>query len=99
MSDDIYNGVTLDEAAYRYGGYVAYYPGKKLIMAYDLRELSRYCREKGVEPIDLSEDELKVFEINPPLVYPRTEEPFEECKESDENQPVDEVHAGIIAVR
>jgi len=71
MFDDKYNGVTLDEAAYKAGGYVAYFPGKKLILNYDLRELSRYCRDKGVEPIDLSEDELKMFEVDPPLVYPR----------------------------
>jgi hypothetical protein len=72
MFDDKYNGMTLDEAASKAGGYVAYTPGKKLIVEYNLRELSMYCREKGVEPIDLSEDELNVFRIVPPLVYPRT---------------------------
>ena len=76
MFDDKYNGVTLDEAAAIAGGYVAYYPGKKLIMDYDYRELGRYCREKGVEPIDLPDDEIKMFEINPPLVYPRQRENF-----------------------
>jgi len=72
MFDDKYNGLTLDEAAAEAGGYVSYTPGKKLIMDYDYRELSNYCREKGVEPMDLPKDELKKFEINPPLVYPRT---------------------------
>ena len=72
MFNDAYNGGILDDAASKAGGYVAYTPGKKLIMDYDFRELSRYCREKGVEPIDLPADELRLFEINPPLVYPRT---------------------------
>jgi len=70
MLNDKYNGLTLDEAAQEAGGYVAYTPGKKFIMDYNYRELSDYCREKGVEPMDLPEDELKMFEINPPLIYP-----------------------------
>ena len=76
MFSDRYNGMTLDEAASKAGGYVAYTPGKKLIVDYDFRELSRYCREKGVEPIDLSAEEQKAFEIDPPLVYPRTSGDF-----------------------
>ena len=71
MFDDKYNGLTLDEAAEKAGGYVTYTPGKKLIMDYDYRELSNYCRKKCVEPIDLPEEELKLFRIDPPLVYPR----------------------------
>ena len=71
MCDDKSSGMTLDEAAAKAGGYVAYNPGKKLVMDYDIHELSKYCREKGVEPIDLPEDELQLFVIAPPLVYPR----------------------------
>ena len=71
MFDDKYEGLTLDEAAQKAGGYVSYTSGKKLIMDYDYRELSKYCRKKGVEPMDLQKDELKQFEINPPLIYPR----------------------------
>ncbi|MCL2045668.1 MAG: hypothetical protein FWG88_04720 [Oscillospiraceae bacterium] len=73
MFDEKHNGKTLDEAAAIAGGYVAYTPGKKLIIDYDYRELSRYCRERGVEPIDLPEDELERFRITPPLVYPRAQ--------------------------
>ena len=71
MFDDKYNRLTLDEAAAKAGGYVSYTPGKKLIMDYDYRELNQYCRDKGVEPMDLLESELKMFRIDPPLVYPR----------------------------
>ena len=71
MFDDRYNGLTLDEAAEKAGGYVAYYPGKKLIMDYDYHAMSKYCREKGIDPIDLPDAERKMFEIDPPLVYPR----------------------------
>ena len=72
MLDDKYNGLTLDEAAQKAGGYVSYTPGKKLIMDYDYRELSNYCHNKGVEPIDLPKNELDMFKIDPPLIYPRT---------------------------
>ena len=72
MFDDKYNGLTLDEAAHEAGGYVSYTPGKKLIMDYDYRELSNYCRKKGVEPMDLPENELDMFKIDPPLIYPRS---------------------------
>jgi len=72
MLGDKYNGLTLDEAAQKAGGYVSYTPGKKIVMDYDYRELSKYCRKKGVEPIDLPESELSIFRIDPPLVFPRT---------------------------
>ena len=72
MLDDRYNGLTLDEAAQQAGGYVSYTPGKKLVMDYDYRELSKYCRIKGVEPIDLPRNELDMFKIDPPLVYPKS---------------------------
>jgi len=74
MFDEKHNGLTLDEAAEKAGGYVSYTPGKRLVMDYDYRELSKYCRKKGVEPIDLSENELNMFRIDPPLVYPRLSE-------------------------
>jgi len=71
MLNDKYNGLTLDEAAQKAGGYVSYAVGKKFVLDYDYRELSKYCRKKGVEPIHLSEKELEVFKIDPKLEYPR----------------------------
>ena len=69
MFDDRYNGLTLDEAAAKAGGYVAYSPGKPLVMDYDYRAMSDYCRAKGIKPLDLAEAERKLFEFDPPLVY------------------------------
>ena len=71
MFDDKYNGISLDDAATEAGGYVAYSPGKRMTIDYDIRELSKYCRERNIEPIDLPEDELKLFEISSPRVYQR----------------------------
>jgi hypothetical protein len=59
----------VDEAAERSGGYVAYYPGKKNAQEFDYRAMSRYARDKGVTSMDLSEDELKIFEFDPPLIF------------------------------
>jgi hypothetical protein len=66
------NGLTLDDAAAKAGGYVAYHPGKKFILDYDYRAASDYCREKGISRDNMSEEEWKLFEFVPPLVYPRT---------------------------
>ena len=67
MFDDKYNGITLDEAAANAGGYVDYNPGSPVILDYDYRAMSDYCRKKGIKPIDLSENERMQFEYNPPL--------------------------------
>ena len=58
----------LDEAAFRAGGYLAA-PKRPLVIEYDYRAMTKYCREKGVAKMDLSEDELKQFEYAQPLVY------------------------------
>ena len=42
MFDDRYNGLTLDEAAAKAGGYVDYVPGRSLILDYDYRAMSDY---------------------------------------------------------
>ena len=69
MYDDKYNGLTLDEVAEKAGGYVDYVSGRPLIIDYDYRALSDYCRAKGIKPIELPEEERKQFEYNPPLIY------------------------------
>ena len=69
MYEDKYNGLTLDEVAEKSGGYVDYSPGKPLVIDYDYRALSDYCRSKGIKPMELSEEEREQFEYNPPLVY------------------------------
>lgn len=51
----------LDEAAEKAGGYVLNMVNKDT--RYNLRELISYCREKGIEPIDLTLRELSNFII------------------------------------
>jgi hypothetical protein len=58
----------LDEAAEEAGGYVVM-PKRPLIIEYDYRAMTEYCRKKGVSKMELTEEELKLFEFDPPLVY------------------------------
>ena len=69
MYDSKNNNLSLDEVAESAGGYVDYVPGRSLVIDYDYRALSDYCRAKGIKPIDLPEEERKQFEYNPPLIY------------------------------
>lgn len=52
----------LDDAAEKAGGYVANIVSKDT--KYDLREMIKYCKSKGIEPIDLTLRELNRFIIN-----------------------------------
>jgi hypothetical protein len=58
----------IDEEAVKTGGYLAT-PKRPLIIEFDYRAMSNYCREKGISKMDLSEDELKIFEYAEPLIY------------------------------
>jgi hypothetical protein len=49
----------LDEIAEKAGGYVAM-PGKDGIH-YDYHKLNQYCKEKGIDPLDLTIRELNQF--------------------------------------
>jgi len=69
MFDDRYKGLTLDEAAEKAGGYVDYEPGRPLIVDADYRAMSKYCSEKGIKPMDMTEEERKIFLYDEPLVY------------------------------
>ncbi len=51
----------LDEAAEKAGGYVLNMVHKDT--QYDLRKLVKYCKNKGIEPIDLTLRELNNFII------------------------------------
>ena len=64
MFDDRYNGKTLDEAASEAGGYVACHRGNERTIEYNMRELSKYCRERKVEPFELPEEELVLFMVD-----------------------------------
>lgn len=69
MFDDSYNGLTLDEAAEKAGGYVDYVPGRPLVIEADYRAMSNYCRKKGIKPMDLTEEEYNMFVYDEPLIY------------------------------
>jgi len=58
----------IDEAAERAGGSLAN-PKRPLVIEYDYHAMTEYCRSKGVSKMDLSEDELKIFEYAQPLIY------------------------------
>ena len=58
----------LDEAALRAGGYLAT-PKRPLVIEHDYRAMSKYCTEKGIDPIDLTDNEQKMFEYPKPLIY------------------------------
>lgn len=74
MFNDVYNGLTLDEAAEKAGGYVEYYPGKKIIVEHDYRAAIDYCREKGIETTEMTDSEWEMFEFKKPLVSTRQRE-------------------------
>ncbi len=49
----------LDELAEKAGGFVV--PFGDNTVHYDYRKISQYCKEKGIEPIDLTIRELNNF--------------------------------------
>ena len=51
----------LDEAADRAGGYVAAFPAPGQHV--DYRKLLKYCKEKGIEPLDLTLREYHQFVV------------------------------------
>ena len=69
MFDDEKDELSLDTVAEHAGGYVDYVPGRPLVIEADYRALSNYCRERGVRPSDLTEDEYRIFIYDEPLVY------------------------------
>lgn len=49
----------LDEIAEKAGGYVSVLSNKDV--RYDYRKIDKYCKEKGIQPIDLTLRELGNF--------------------------------------
>ena len=56
----------LDELVAEGGGLSPQHPR---IVDADYRAMSKYCTQKGVEPMNLTEEELKMFRYDEPLVY------------------------------
>lgn len=59
--DDLKKMKELDEVAEKAGGLVAIINNNDV--HYDYRKINEYCREKGIEPIDLTIRELQKFII------------------------------------
>ena len=69
MSDNAIKELTLDEVAENSGGYVSYIVGTPLVVDADYRAMSRYCSERGLSPMDLTEEEYSLFLYDELLVY------------------------------
>jgi len=69
MQDDKKREISLDDAAEKAGGYVDYAPGRPLVIDADYHAMSNYCLKKGVQPIELTEEEYKVFMYAEPLLF------------------------------
>lgn len=49
----------LDDASEKCGGFISSFSEKEV--HYNYREISRYCKERGIEPIDMTIRELNNF--------------------------------------
>lgn len=58
---EIRNMRELDELAEKAGGFVSSFSNSGV--HYDLRKISKYCKEKGIEPLDLTIRELSQYII------------------------------------
>ncbi len=59
--EDIKKMRDLDEAAEDAGGFTSPVPADEI--HYNYREINRYCKERGIEPIDMTIRELNRFVI------------------------------------
>ena len=57
--DELIKMRKLDEAAEKSGSFISSVSEKDI--HYNYREINRYCKEKGIEPIDLTIRELNQF--------------------------------------
>ena len=66
--DDRLGWDAIDKTAKEAGGYLAP-PKRPLVIEHDYRAMTKYCREKNISKMDMTEDEIKMFEYPEPLVY------------------------------
>ncbi len=60
---DIRNMRKLDELAEKAGGYVAYGKSGEEVH-YDYKKIYQYCKEKNIEPMDMTLRELQQFIVH-----------------------------------
>ena len=56
------NMIELDEVAEKAGGFTSLVKGEDI--HYDYRAINKYCKEKGIQPIDMTIRELNTFIIH-----------------------------------
>ena len=58
----------IDSAAVKAGGYLKV-PKRPLVIEYDYRTMTKYCKNKGISKMELTTEELRLFEYSEPLIY------------------------------
>jgi hypothetical protein len=53
--------IEFEDAAEKAGGYVAWPPNGRA--EHDYRKMIKYCQEKGIDCMDLTDEELQLFEL------------------------------------
>ncbi len=54
----------LDKLAEEAGGFVAYNPDFKEGPHYDYRKILKYCKDKGIDPLDITIREMNQFIVH-----------------------------------
>ncbi len=76
--DELIKMRKLDEAAEKSGSFISSVSEKDI--HYNYREINRYCKEKGIEPIDMTIRELNTFIIDTSFETLHSEERINMCE-------------------
>lgn len=91
--DELIKMRKLDEAAEKSGSFISSVSEKDI--HYNYREINRYCKEKGIEPIDMTIRELNTFIIDTSFETLHSEERINMC-EAIEGIRNDGIEIGIL---
>ena len=91
--DELIKMRKLDEAAEKSGSFISSVSEKDI--HYNYREINRYCKEKGIEPIDMTIRELNTFIIDTSFETLHSEERINMC-EAIEGIRNDGIEMGIL---
>jgi len=91
--DELIKMRKLDETAEKSGSFISSVSEKDI--HYNYREINRYCKEKGIEPIDMTIRELNTFIIGTSFETLHSEERINMC-EAIEGIRNDGIEMGIL---